>query len=178
MAAPIDKLNAVFLMIGIQDDDTHMNIIDQEGFTELADLATLVTDRDVDEMAKHMAARMQAEGRDLLGTVVVQCMKTLVWWVNDQLKHGLNPQADNFMPEVMKQSAQEKIVRKELAETEPTITDLGKFDPDDFNTYEDAFLNLLGQTLGVLKEPLHYIVHPTLVFVCKKKPSNLDGHVI
>ena len=89
MAAPIDELNAVFLTIGIQDDDTQMNNIDQEGFMELADLVTLVTDRDVDEMAKHMATRMQVEGRVLLGTVVVQHMKTLVWWVNDQLKHGL-----------------------------------------------------------------------------------------
>ena len=44
-----------------------------------------------------------------------------------------------------------------------TITDLEKFDPDDFDTYEDAFVNLLGQTFGVLKEPLCYVVRPNLV---------------
>ena len=63
MAALIDELNAVILMIGIQDDNTHMNIIYQERFMELADLLTLVTDRDVDEMAKHMAASQDAGGR-------------------------------------------------------------------------------------------------------------------
>ena len=84
---------------------------------ELADLATLVTDRDIDEMAKHMAARMQAEGRVFLGTIIVQCMKTLVWWVNDQLKWGLVLQAANFTPDVMKQSAQKKLVWTELPDS-------------------------------------------------------------
>ena len=163
MADPIDELNAVLMTIGITNQNIRTNIIEREGFTELADLATLVTDRDVDEMAKRMAARTQNEGRVFLGTVTVQRMKTLVWWVNDQLKRGIDLQAVNFTPEVMKRSAQEKIVRAELADTEPTITDLGKFDPDDFDTYEDAFLNLLGQTFGVLKEPLRYVVRPTLV---------------
>ena len=86
MADPVNELNAVLMMIGIHDHNVHTNIIEREGFTELADLTTLVTDRDVDEMAKHMAVRMQAEGRVFLGTITVQHMKTLVWWVNDQLK--------------------------------------------------------------------------------------------
>ena len=46
---------------------------------------------------------------------------------------------------------------------ELTITDLEKFDPNDFDIYEDAFLNLLEQTYGGLKAPLHYIVHPNKV---------------
>ena len=61
------------------------------------------------------------------------------------------------MPEVMIQSAQVKILRKELAETKPTITNLEKINPNDFDTYEDAFFDLFGQTFGVLKEPLHYV---------------------
>jgi hypothetical protein len=36
---------------------------------------------------------------------------------------------------------------------------LAKFHPDDFDTHEDAFLNLLAQSFGVIKEPLRYIVH-------------------
>jgi hypothetical protein len=35
---------------------------------------------------------------------------------------------------------------------------LAKFDPDDFDAHEDAFLNLLAQSSGVLKEPLRYVV--------------------
>ena len=102
MADPIDELNAVLMTIGITNQNIRTNIIEREGFTEVADLATLVTDRDVDEMAKRMAARTQNEGRVFLGTVTVQRMKTLVWWVNDQLKRGIDLQAANFTPDVMK----------------------------------------------------------------------------
>ena len=40
------------------------------------------------------------------------------------------------------------------------LKDLGKFNSDDFNTCEDAFINLLKQKYGVLKELLAYIVCP------------------
>ena len=43
---------------------------------------------------------------------------------------------------------------------EPAETKLAKFDPDDFDAHEDAFLNLLAQSYGVLKEPLRYVVRP------------------
>ena len=81
MAAPNNELDAIFEMIGIADTDMCMMIIDQEGFTQLNDLATLISDRDVIKMAKQMAARTEAEGRVLLETIVIQHMKTIVWWV-------------------------------------------------------------------------------------------------
>ena len=49
-----------------------MNIINQEGFTQLEDPGVLETDTDVSEMAKRMATRTQAEGRVLLGTVMIK----------------------------------------------------------------------------------------------------------
>jgi hypothetical protein len=76
------------------------------------------------------------------------------------MKRGITPLAADFTVEVMNQAAIDKRLRKELAEWEPTTEDLGKFDPDDFNTYEDAFVNLLKQKYGILKEPLAYVVHP------------------
>jgi hypothetical protein len=47
-----------------------------------------------------------------------------------------------------------------MAEKEPSVSNLGKFDPDDLDAFEDAFLNLLAQSYGVLWEPLHYVVCP------------------
>ena len=143
---PIEELDTIFKMIGITDDETRATIIAQEGFAQLEDLATLVKDRDVDEMAKRMAGRMQAEDRVLLGTVVIQHMKTLVWWVADQMKCGIDLITANFTPEVMTRTTSEKILRKELVDKELAVKDLGKFDPDNFNAYEDAFFNFLGQT--------------------------------
>ena len=47
-----------------------------------------------------------------------------------------------------------------MADKEPLVSDLGKFDPDDFDAFEDAFLNLLAQCYGMLCEPLRYVVCP------------------
>lgn len=63
---------------------------------------------------------------------------------------------------MMNETAEMKNLRRELAAREPSITDLGKFDPNDSDAYKDAFLNLLAQTFGVLKEPLCYAVRPDM----------------
>jgi hypothetical protein len=58
----------------------------------------------------------------------------------------------------MNQASEMKTLRSKRAEKEPSITDLRKFDPDDFDLHEDAFLNLLAQSFGVLRKPLRYIM--------------------
>ena len=136
MADPIEELNAVFATIGIMSAAMHTTIINQEGFTSLKDLAVLASDhKDVDEMAKRMANRTQAEGRILLGTITIQCLKALVWWVADQKKRCLPLVAANFMVAVMEQAEMERIFCQELAAKEPVKMDLGKFDPNDFDMY-------------------------------------------
>jgi hypothetical protein len=81
----------------------------------------------------------------------------------DQQKRGLTLDAAAFDAAAMNQASEMKTLRRERAEKEPSITDLGKFDSDDFDSHEDAFLNLLAQSFGVLCEPLHYIVCPKAV---------------
>ena len=49
-----------------------------------------------------------------------------------------------------------------MADKEPLVSDLGKFDPDDFDAFEDAFLNLLVQCYSVLCEPLRYVIGPEM----------------
>ena len=103
-----------------------------------------------------MATRTQAKGHHvILGTVTVQCFKALVWWVVDQKKHSLPLEVANFTVEVMDQAGTERMLHEELATKE-----LGKYNPDDFNAYEDAFLNMLQQSFGILKEPFCYVVCP------------------
>ena len=66
----------------------------------------------------------------------------------------------DFTVEAMNQAGSNKHLWKELVVQKSTTKDLGKFNPDDFDTHEDAFLNLLKQNYSVLKELLAYIVHP------------------
>jgi len=157
MADPIEELHAVFTTCGIIDEARRNNIIALEGFTQLKDLAVLETDTDVTEMAKRMATRTQAEGRVLLGTVVIKRLQTLVWWIRDQRKRGQALEAADFDEATMERAADMKILRCNMAEKEPSVGD-----PDNFDDYEDAFLNLLAQSFGVLKEPLRYVVRPNV----------------
>jgi hypothetical protein len=91
---------------------------------------------------------------------MIKQLQTLVWWVRDQQKCGLTLYAADFDAAAMNQASEMKTLRCERAEKEPSITNLRKFNPDDFDSHEDTFLNLLAQSFGVLCEPLRYIVCP------------------
>jgi hypothetical protein len=82
----IGEVHAVLKRCSIIEEAIYMNIINHEGFMQLADLGVLETDTDVMEMAKRMATQAQAEGRVLLGTVIIKQLETLGWWVRDHQK--------------------------------------------------------------------------------------------
>jgi hypothetical protein len=44
-----------------------------------------------------------------------------------------------------------------------SVMDLGKFNPDDFETHETAFISLLAQTYGVQGKNLKYIIHDVII---------------
>ena len=156
--ANVPDLHAVLAMCGINEEATRNLIIVREGLTQLGDLGVLESDTDVTEMAKRMASRTQAEGRVLLPTVVIKRLQTLVWWIRDHQKRGMEIDAADFTLEAMMDAAEMKSLRNERVDKDPSLSDLKKFDPDDYDAHEDAFLNLLAQSYGVLKEPLRYVV--------------------
>ena len=64
-------------------------------------------------------------------------------------------QLTSMNADTLDKAAMMKNLRKERADKEPSVSVLGKCDPDDFDTQEDAFLDLMLQMfVGVLKEPL------------------------
>jgi hypothetical protein len=126
----------------------------------LEDLGILETETDVSDMAKRLVSRMQAEGRVYLGPVVVKRLQTLVWWVRNHQKRGLAVNAADFTIQAMNQAAEMKGLKREMADKEPPVSDLGKFDRTTLTHMRDSFLNLLAQTYGVIHEPLRYVVRP------------------
>jgi hypothetical protein len=157
MADTIAELNMVLEVCGAADLATRTNIINREGFTSLG---LLEANSDMSNMAKRLASSLQVEGRVYLGTVMVKRLQTLVWWVQDHQKCGLAVNTSNFTVEAMNQAAEMKNLKCDMADKVPSVSDLEKFDPDDFNSFKDAFLNLLAQSYGVLCEPLIYVMHP------------------
>ena len=75
----------------------------------------------------------------------------MIWWIRDCQKLNLPLNTAEFTPAVLADTVEWKTTR-----------DLAKFEPDDFDTHEDAFLNLLAQTYGVLNEPIWYVVRPAV----------------
>jgi hypothetical protein len=114
-------------------------------------------DKDVLEMARQMATRSINAGRVLLGTVQIKRLQALVWWVRDYQRRGLALVAADFDVAAMNAAMTSKSVEKERGHTDAPIKDLIKFDPDDFEIHEDAFLNVLAQTSGALKEPIRCV---------------------
>ena len=153
-------LHAILTVCGIPATATCACIIGNEGFTSVEDLAVLEIDTDVSEMAKHMASQTAADGRVNLGTVQTKRIQALAWWVRDRMKHGLPIVAADFNAAVMHTSMERKHIEKECVMTDASIKYLNKFNLDDFDVHEDAFLNLLVQTYGAHNEPIHYVVHP------------------
>jgi hypothetical protein len=121
---PVAELHSALSTCGIINGATRATIIAQEGFTEMSDLGILETDGDVTEMANRMAKRTVNDGRVTLGTVVIKHLQTLVWWIRDRQKRGLPLNAAEFTPEVLKEAAQMKTLRRELPDREPSIADL------------------------------------------------------
>ena len=74
----------------------------------MSDLGVLETNADITEMAKRMASHTQAEGRVLLGTVVIKRLQTLVWWIRDHQKRGLDLVAAEFDVDAMNEAAEMK----------------------------------------------------------------------
>jgi hypothetical protein len=102
-------------MCSINNEVTHANIITQEGFTQLEGLGVLENDTDISKMAKRMATHTQAEGRVLLGMVMIKRLQTLVWWVRDQQKRGLTLNAADSNAGTMNQASEMKTLRRKRA---------------------------------------------------------------
>ena len=156
MAAVNPDLEMVLTICGISQQNAG-RIATNEGFVNLDDLGVMEDDKDVLEMAKRMASRPSNAGRVLLGTVQIKRFQALVWWVRDNQRRGLALVAADFTVVVMNAAMTSKSVEKERGHTDASIKDLVKFDPDDFEIHEDAFLNILAQTSGALKESIRYI---------------------
>ena len=88
----------------------------------------------------------------------IKRLQSLVWWAQDHQRRGLPLVAADYDAAAMTEAMASKGVKKERGgRTDASIKDLLKLDPDDFDIHEDAFLNLLAQTSGALKELIRYI---------------------
>jgi hypothetical protein len=99
MADPVAQLHQVLTTCGITTHADRDTIISVEGFNSIDDWGILRKDRDVDEMAKQMAAHTQADGRVILGLAALMRLKALVFWVRDKQKLNVEINPDDWTAE-------------------------------------------------------------------------------
>ena len=158
--ANIAAVHSVLTTCGVGVAATHNVNINVEGFDTLSALGILETADDVTEMAKRLASRRPADGRAILGTVQIKRIQALIWWIRDREKRQLPLDAADFTAGELRASMENREIEKGRTESSVAIGDLPKFDPDDYDTHEDAFLNAMAQTYGVMNEPLRYVIRP------------------
>ena len=120
------------------------------------------TDSDIENMSKRMASRTNAAGRTFLSTGSVKSLQALAWWARDRVKCGLIVDHNQWDAAALEEAFERKVVESQTKDSDVTVKDLGHFKPEDYDVHEDAFLNMLAQTPGAAREPIHYVCHDAI----------------
>ena len=155
-------VHAVLTVCGFANVADRTSLIDNEGFQTVADFG-LLDEKDVYEMVKRMGSRTAAAGRVNVGAIQVKKLQALRFWVRDQQTHGQAINAADWDENTCVQTIEKMRIEKGRDTGNVSVSDLGKFDPEDFETHETAFINLLAQTYGAMGVNLKYIVHDVVV---------------
>jgi hypothetical protein len=156
-------IHAVLAICGFANVMDRTSIINNEGFQSIADFGVL-EDKDVFKMVKRLGNRTVAAGRVNVGAIQVKKLQALCYWVRDQQKHGQGITQDDWNDDTVMAMIIEKMRIKKGRDTgNVLVMDLGKFNPDDFETHETAFINLLAQMYGAQGKNLKYIVHDVII---------------
>jgi hypothetical protein len=155
-------IHAVLVVCGFANVMDRMSIINNEGFQSITDFGIL-EDKDVFEMVKRLGNCMVAAGRVNVGAIQVKKLQALCYWVHDQQKHGQGITQDDWDNDMVMATIEKMRIQKGRDTGNVSVMDLGKFNPNDFETHETAFINLLAQMYGAQGKNLKYIMHDVII---------------
>jgi hypothetical protein len=150
-------IHAVLAICGFANVVDHTSIITNEGFQSIVDFGILEY-KDVFEMVKCLGNCTVVAGRVNVGAIQLKKLQALCYWVCDQQKHGQGITQDDWDDHMVMATIKKMRIKKGQDTGNVSVMDLGKFNPDDFETHETAFINLLAQTYGAQGENLKYNV--------------------
>jgi uncharacterized membrane protein YgcG len=114
-------------------------------------------------LSEWAVGRTAAAGRVYVGTLQVKKLQALCYWVRDQQKHGQALDHEDWDNKMVVSTIERMRIDKERDTGAVSVSDLGKFDPEEFETGETAFVNLLSQTRGTQGESLKYVARDAVV---------------
>jgi hypothetical protein len=97
-------------------------------------------------------------GHVKIGAIQVKKLQALCYWVHAQQKHGQGITQDDWDNDTVMAMIEKMHINKGQDTDNVLVMDLGKFNPDYFETHETAFINLLAQTYGAQGKNLKYIM--------------------
>ena len=143
VAAKISGIHTVLAVCGVVDPYICNLIRTGEGLTSIADFDVFDSDRDVVDMAKSLSSCTIINVRVNLVTVHIKNIQALVWCINDRQKSGQDLDPAKFDQVTMLAAIQSKRIEKDQPYSDVATITLEKFDPDNFETHEDFFMNML-----------------------------------
>ncbi len=123
----------------------------------------ILENKDVFEMVKHLGHHTVVAGRVNVGAIQVKKLQALCYWVCDQQKHGQGITQDDWDDDMVMAIIKKMHIEKGRDTGNVLVMNLGKFNPDDFETHETAFINLLAKMYGAQGENLKYIMRDVVI---------------
>ena len=153
MADPIANIHMVLTTCGVSVEATRTLIINNKYLTSIADFGFLDGgDNEVTAMSSHMARCVANNSRVILGGIQIKTIQALVWWVRDCYNIGQTIDAALWISAAMTNAGISKRIEKDHPKADIKSADLKAFNPDGFETHEDAFQNLLSQKTSVTRK--------------------------
>jgi hypothetical protein len=152
-------IHHVLTVCGFANKNQHTHIINNEDFQLVADFGLLDGEKDMFEMVRHLVGHTtDAAGCVYVGTILVKKLQALCYWVHDHQKHGQAINHNDWDEAAGQETIEMMHIKKGRDTDNVSVSDLGKFNPEDFEMYKMAFIDLLVQTYDANKESLRYIV--------------------
>jgi hypothetical protein len=149
-------IHVVLTVCGFANVVDCMLINNKEDFQSIADFGIL--EDNVFKIIKRLGNCTVAAGSVNVGAIQVKKLQALCSWVCDQQKHGQGVTQDDWDDDTVMVMIEKMHIEKRQDTGNVLVMDLGKFNPDHFETHETAFINLLAQMYGVQGKNLNYIM--------------------
>lgn len=157
----VNPIHNVLALCGVDTEEARAVFINVEGLNSVDAFAMLDGDKDVIEMAKRMAARDDAAGRVILGTMQIKRIQALVYWVKDHHKRNLEVDPEMWIEQEVVSALQRKEAEMNFEKVDIDLIDPGKCQTDfGWDAWQIAFINKLSATPGAAKVPIVYVVRP------------------
>jgi hypothetical protein len=138
------------------------------------DFRLLDGEKDMLEMVKHLVGHKDVAGHVYVGTIQGKKLQALCYWVCDCQNCGQAIDHNDWDQVAVQDTIEMMCIEKGQDTGNVLLSDLGKFDPDDFETDETAFINLLVQMYGANKKVLSILyMHLLLLLHLLMKPKGI-----